>query len=176
MSGAPAAGTWEVQPASSRVSFRVKHLGFSSAAGHFDSFAGRLEVGADGTAAAGSVRVASVRTGDQQRDSLLASRFFFEAEEHPEISFASTAVERLGGGRLRIEGELTIRGRTRPLRLDAEVAEQDGRVMRLSAADVLSRAAYGLRFRGPMSAGNRAVGDRVSIELELELELLTTAL
>lgn len=167
MSGLLAPGSWEVQPGGSRVAFRVKHLGFASAEGHFESFAGRIDVTADGIAAAGSVQVASVRTGDDQRDSLLRSPLFFDAEAHPEISFASTAVEQLGSGRLRIEGELTICGQSNPLRLDAGFTEPHEGELRLSAGGELSRSAFGLRFRGPMSAGNRAVGDRVSVELEL---------
>ncbi len=167
MSSGPPPGRWEVQPGRSRVAFRAKHLGFSSAEGHFESFAGTIDVAAGGIAAAGTVQVASVRTGDDQRDSLLCSPLFFDAEAHPDISFASTAVEQLGGGRLRIEGELTICGRDNPLRLDARVVEQHERELRLTVSGELSRSAFGLRFRGPMSAGNRAVGDRVSIELDL---------
>ncbi len=166
MSGALPQGTWRVDPARSRVAFRVKHLGVSAAEGHFGSFAGTLEAGPAGIAASGTVRVESVRTGDGQRDSLLASRLFFDAERHPEIAFASSAAAELDGG-LRIDGELTIRGRACPVRLEVEVLEQDEDALRLSARAELSRSDYELRFRGPMSAGNRAVGDRVSIELEI---------
>ena len=168
MSGGLPPGRWEVQPERSRVGFRVKHLGFASAEGNFESFAGTIEVGDGEIAAAGAVQVASVRTGEEQRDSLLASHLFFGAEEHPEMTFASSAV-RQRGDRLSIEGELTIGGETRTLRLDAHVAEQDGGSARLSARGELSRRDFALRFRGPMSAGNRGVGDRVSIELDLAL-------
>jgi polyisoprenoid-binding protein YceI len=160
-------GTWRVQPERSRVGFRVKHVGFSSADGSFESFDGEIDAGPGGVAARGGVEVASIRTGDSQRDSLLASPLFFDAGQHPRIEFSSAGVEELGGGRLRIEGELTIAGRSNPLSLDARVLEQGEGELRLSASGEISRRAYALRFRGPMSAGNRAVGDRVSIELDL---------
>ena len=167
MSEALPTGTWIVQAEGSRVGFRVKHLGISSAEGDFESFAGAIEVSPDAVTARGTVRVDSIRTGDGQRDSLLASRLFFDAEHHPDIEFASTAVEQLGRGRLWIEGPLTISGSSRPVRLEAQASEQDGGGLRLKVTGELSRSDYGLRFRGPMSAGNRAVGDRVSIELDL---------
>lgn len=169
MSAGLPSGMWIVQRQGSRVRFRVKHLGIASVEGGFESFAGTIEAGPEAITARGTVRVESVRTGDSQRDSLLASGLFFDAEHHPEITFASTHVEPLGSGRLRIEGELTIAGRSNALRLDGRVLARDKDAPTLSAQGELRRSDFGLRFRGPMAAGNRAVGDRVSIELGLAL-------
>lgn len=171
MSGSLPVGTWTIDAARSSVAFQVKHLGVATVEGRFDSFAGTLEVTAEGVAARGAVRVDSVDTGDPHRDSLLLTGSFFDAETHPEISFASTGVAASSGRTLEIFGQLTMRSVTRPLTLAVTIRQgaeedRDGTLV-LSARARLSRSEYELRFRGPMAAGNRAVADGVSIALQL---------
>lgn len=165
------AGVWSIDPTRSRVAFRVKHMGVATVNGSFGSFAGTLEVTADGASAGGTVRVESIDTGDAHRDSLLRTGDFFDAEAHPEIAFTASSLRAAGRGSLQIDGDLTMRGATRPLTLAATIerepgADGDGE-LGLSATGQLSRSDYELRFRGPMAAGNRAVGDKVSISLDL---------
>ena len=85
-------GTWQVDKVHSSVEFQVKHLGIATVKGQFTEFEGTLEVGPENTVAYGTVQVASVNTREPQRDEHLRSADFFDAEQHPEISFRSTAI------------------------------------------------------------------------------------
>jgi polyisoprenoid-binding protein YceI len=99
-------GTWTVDPAHSKVGFAVKHMGIATVRGVFGEFSGSLEVG-DEIKASGSVQAASVDTNEAQRDEHLRSPDFFNAQEHAELTFTSTAIwgnERVG---LEITGQLS---------------------------------------------------------------------
>src|SRR5271163_1937025 len=85
-------GTWKVDPIHSSVEFQVKHLGIATVKGQFKEFEGTLEVTPDGVSAHGSVETASVDTREPQRDGHLRSADFFDADQHPQITFQSTSV------------------------------------------------------------------------------------
>src|SRR5208283_1047547 len=85
-------GTWKVDPVHSSVEFQVKHLGIATVKGQFKEFEGTLEVNPDGVNAQGSVQTASVDTREPQRDGHLRSADFFDADQHPQITFKSTSV------------------------------------------------------------------------------------
>src|SRR5688500_9607471 len=104
-------GTWAVDPAHSRVEFRVKHLGIANGRGHFGQFEGTREVGEEAEGRAyGTVLASSVDTNDPKRDAHLRSEDFFEVERHPQISFESISIEPTGADTFLITGELTLRG------------------------------------------------------------------
>ena len=166
-------GTWAVDPAHSRVEFQVKHLGIATVRGHFAKFAGTLELGEDGAAKAyGTVDVASVNTNDEGRDAHLRSPDFFDAEQHPEITFESKAITRTGDETFEIAGDLTLRGVTRELTLQAEVTgtEQDpwgNERLGLEATGELDRADYGITFNQALGSGNVLVSDKVKLHLDI---------
>ena len=115
------AGTWQIDPAHSSLEFQVRNMGLVTVKGFFSDFEGALEVDADGaTRAEGTVQAASVHTRSEKRDQHLRSADFFDVERFPEIAFRVTEVEPDDGG-LRVAGELTIKGITRPIELRAEV-------------------------------------------------------
>src|SRR5215212_5864774 len=116
-------GTWNIDPAHSSVEFQVKHLGIATVKGHFSQFEGALEIGAEGIPAKayGSVKVDSVDTREEQRDAHLRSPDFFDAENHPELTFTSTAIEPVDEDTFTVTGDLTIHGVTQAVTLDAEV-------------------------------------------------------
>lgn len=168
-------GTWKIDPAHTRVGFSVKHMGISTARGEFESFDGTLEIGDDLTTSRvlGTVDVASVNTKEAARDEHLRSADFFDAEHHPQITFASTAIEPAGDDRVTITGELTIRGVTNVETFEAEIHGTDtdpwgGERVGLEVRGEISRAAYGIRFNQALGSGNALVGDRVRIALDIE--------
>ncbi|MDE3130837.1 MAG: YceI family protein, partial [Acidobacteriota bacterium] len=115
-------GTYSVDPAHSNVGFEVRHMGIATVRGSFKKFEGSVQ--ADGALKlAGSVEVASIDTGDQNRDGHLQSPEFFDAPQFPQITFTSTGTEPAGNGEIKLNGEITIKGTTRPIELVGEIAE-----------------------------------------------------
>ena len=165
-----AALRWEIDPRRSRVRFSVKHLMVATIRGEATRFEGTLEGDGSGlTRASGTVEVAGLRTGDPKRDEVLLGRDFFDAADHPRIRFASSRIEPAGAGRVRIAGELTIRGRTHEVGFEAEHGPLDGgsETVELRARGELSRERFGVTGGGVIEAAGAAVSDRVAVELEL---------
>jgi len=166
-------GTWTVDPAHSNVDFSVKHLGIATVRGAFNEFEGTFEVGEDGSAKArGTVQTASIDTNEDKRDDHLRSEDFFHAELHPELSFESTEIRPLGDDSFLIHGELTMRGVTRPIALEAEVqgTEIDPWGNERVALDVrgqLNRGEWGLTWNQVLGSGNMLVSDKVKLSLDI---------
>src|ERR1700694_4285887 len=95
-------GTYEVDPAHSSVGFDVRHMGIATVRGAFRRFQGTLDATGEAPVLRGSVEVASIDTGEEQRDAHLTAPDFFDAETPPEISFHSTASEPLEDGKIRL--------------------------------------------------------------------------
>lgn len=168
------AGTWRVDAAHSSVGFSVKHLGLARVRGWFSAFEGelRVEPGSGDLAAEGSVQVASLDTRHEQRDAHLRSPAFFDAARHPRITFQVTGVDGLGDSRFRVYGDLTIRGKRRPVVLVAEVVgtgvDAHGRdVVAIEARGAIDRREFGMSFDEVAPAGNALVSDEVRLELDL---------
>jgi polyisoprenoid-binding protein YceI len=169
-------GTWTVDPVHTTVGFTARHAGVANVRGSFGTFAGALELAPDGTVTAhGTVAVASVDTGVRQRDDHLRSADFFDADRHPEMAFTAHDVV-VAGEDVRVRGDLTLRGVTRPLELHGELAgpaHDDEGALRvgLSLHGELSRSAYGMRFNHALGGGNVLVGDKVRLELDVSAVL-----
>lgn len=116
-------GTYNIDPKHSGVGFEVRHMGIATVRGAFRRFQGTLDATSDAPVLQGAVEVASVDTGEEQRDAHLASPEFFDAEQHPEITFHTTAIEPTNEGSIRLQGEITIKGTTKPIELVGQVAE-----------------------------------------------------
>jgi polyisoprenoid-binding protein YceI len=164
------AGTWVLDEARSEAAFRVRHLGVATQRGRFDRVEGTIRIDARTLHVRGSVQCASVRTGDEQRDGALLSADLFDAERHPRISFTCDCAAPTAGETLEIEGELTIRGLSRPLRLSTTwELRGDGTAagarLEARARGALRRSDYGLRFPGP--GGDALVGETVKIAIEI---------
>ena len=173
-------GTWNIDPAHSTVEFQVKHLGIATVKGYFSDFHGVLEVGGEGIPAKayGSVKVESVDTREPQRDAHLRSADFFDAETHPELSFASTAIEPVDEDTFKVTGELTIHGVTQTVTFDAELqgVEQDPWGNERFAVEVtgqIKRSDFGMTFNQALGSGNMLVGDKVTMSLEISAILQT---
>jgi polyisoprenoid-binding protein YceI len=118
------AGRWQLDPQRSSVAFRTGHLwGLIKVKGHFDGFAGRLDLSAD-PAIELTIDAASVHTGNRKRDEHLRSGDFFDAESHPTVQFVSESAA-LVGDMLKVRGRLFARDQSIPLELDAQVRVLD---------------------------------------------------
>ncbi len=169
-----AQGTWNVDPAHSSVEFQVRHMGIATVKGFFGTFAGKLEVGGtlDQSVAEGTVDVNSVNTREEARDGHLKSPDFFDAANHPEITFRSTSFAAGAKGAMAIEGDLTIRGVTKPIRLEAVVDGPDtdpwgNERVGIEALGTINRSDYEMKFNQALGSGNMLVSDKVNIVLQI---------
>jgi polyisoprenoid-binding protein YceI len=149
-------------------------MGVSTVRGEFREFEGVLEVDESGDMRArGTVQAASVVTNQDQRDEHLRSADFFDVENHPEIAFESTSIERLDDENYAIVGDLTIHGVTRSIELNAElggvdVGMQDERRTGLEITGQLSRRDFEMKFNAALGSGNAVVADKVKLALDVE--------
>jgi len=167
-------GTWNVDAGHSKVGFAVKHMGIATVRGEFTEFEGTTEVGEDlSTARArGTVTVQSVDTNEAQRDEHLRSPDFFDAAQHPELSFESTSIEALDEDEFRITGNLTFHGVTNEIVLHAELQGTDtdpwgNERVGLEVTGQLSRGDYGMKFNQALGSGNLLVADKVKLALDI---------
>jgi polyisoprenoid-binding protein YceI len=170
------AGTWAIDPVHSEVSFTVRHMMVSKVRGRFDTFEGTIVTGAtplDSTVNA-TVELSSINTGQEQRDAHIRSADFFEVEKHPTMTFASTGV-RAAGGDFLLDGDLTLKGVTKPVTFTLEVSgfgpdAYGGTRVGFSATTEINRSEFNVNFNGPIPGvpGGVAVSEKVTINLEIE--------
>ena len=167
-------GTWAADTAHSSIGFSVKHLGIATVRGSFGEFEGTLEVGDDLASAKvkGSAKVDSIDTSEPQRDAHLKSADFFDAENHPELTFESTSVREIDGETFEITGDLTMHGVTKPITLKAEVqgTETDpwgNERVGLEITGKLERSDWNMKFNQALGSGNLMVSDTVKLALDI---------
>lgn len=168
-------GEWSLDKAHTKIGFVAKHLMVSKVRGHFESFDGTIEVADDLSDSKIEVTLdaASVDTGASDRDQHLRSADFLDVENYPELSFQSTQISR-HGETWKITGDLTIRGETRPVTLDAsfEGAATDpwgNEHIGFSAYTTLEREDWGLTWNARLEGGGWLVSKEVDIEIEGQL-------
>ena len=165
------AGTWKVDPTHSSVGFEVKHMMISTVRGQFREFDGTLEAAEDDPAhsrAWGSVEVASIETGNAERDEHLRSPDFFDADRYPEIRFASTRIAHVEGGTYHVWGDLTVKDVTREVEITATVegAGQDpwgAERVGIAIRGEIDRTEFGLRWQQKLATGGLLVGEKVRV-------------
>lgn len=166
-------GTWAIDPSHSSISFSVKHMVIATVRGRFTDFDGSLTASADGAQTiTGAIRAASIDTNEPQRDGHLRSADFFDTDVHPEIRFASHRVEPAGDDRYRIVGDLTIKGTTREVVLDAQVngAGVDpygNERVALEVRGTVKRKDFGLNWNQILETGGVLVGETITLTLDL---------
>ena len=165
---------WNLDTTHSAAEFAVKHLMISTVKGHFRTFTGTGETDANGilTSATLTIDVNSLSTNVDARDNHLRSPDFFDAANHPRITFVSTAIEQKGTD-ITITGNLTIRGVTKPVTLKGEitpaVTDPWGNARSaLAVTTKINRKDWGLTWNQALEAGGWAVGDEVKISVEFE--------
>lgn len=168
------AGTWDIDPVHSEVSFSVRHMMVSKVRGRFTGFTGEITTGDD--VAASSVRAeidaTSIDTSNAQRDGHVRSADFFDVENHPTWRFTSTAT-RVAGGDLAVDGDLTIKGVTRPVTLNLEVGgfgpdAFGGTRVGFTGSTTINRSDFGVDISLPIDGGGVVVSEKVQIGMEIE--------
>ncbi|CAM2939611.1 YceI family protein [Saccharomonospora xinjiangensis] len=165
------AGTWTIDPVHSNVSFVVRHLGVTRVRGRFTELGGEITTGENilDSSVTATMQAASIDTTNQQRDDHVRSTDFLDVENHPTLSFRSTGI-RADGDDYLIDGELTLRGVTRPVTLTAELGgfgdglTEGGKVLGVSARTEIKRSDFGVGGNIPTAV----VSDKVVIELDIE--------
>ena len=167
-SGVLPRGQWCVDPSRSRVAFTVRKLGAGTVRGRFADADGDLVVDDGRLSASGRVRVASIATGNEDRDAHLCSPRFFAAEAFPQIAFESREVVAIDRRSLRIRGDLTIRDQVREIELIAALPAGLDVEPRIEVSGEIDRRDFGLVWNRAIEATG-AVATTIGIELDLQL-------
>ncbi|MBI4336552.1 MAG: YceI family protein [Chloroflexi bacterium] len=168
---------WVVDPVHSAIEFAAKHMMVATVRGRFPNFEVALdldEARPENSRVEARIQAASIETKEAKRDAHLRSADFLEAEKHPVLTFKSRRIEPKGKGRYAVVGDLTIRGVTREVALDATYTDVvkdpwGGYRAGVTAETAINRKDFGLTWNLALEAGGLLVGDTVKISIELEL-------
>jgi polyisoprenoid-binding protein YceI len=171
-------GTWKLDPTHSEIAFSVRHLAISKVKGVFEQFDVTVtapEDPEDATVQA-TIEIASVNTKQAQRDQHLRTSDFFAADEHPQMRFVSTALRAQEDGEFVLEGDLTLRGVTRPVTLKGEFGgiTVDGYGQTKAGVEAktkINRHDFGVSWNAALEAGGMTLGDDVTITFDLQFVL-----
>ena len=173
------AGTWEIDPTHSDVSFAVRHMMVSKVRGYFRSFSGEIVTATDPAQSSvhATIDMDSIDTRQEQRDAHIKSADFFDVGNHTVMEFRSTAVRNHREDWV-VEGDLTIKGITKPVTLALELNgfgpdAYGGTRAGFSGKTEISRKEFGVDIDMPMDGGGVVVGDKIDVELEIEAVLRT---
>jgi polyisoprenoid-binding protein YceI len=174
----PAVGTYALDVSHTNLGFTVRHMAVSKVRGSFPKFEGTLEIAEKPEDSKVSVTIdaVSVDTRDENRDNHLRTNDFFDVENHPTWTFVSTAIKPVNATEWEVEGDLTIRGTTKPVTLDTtlEGVVKDpygNHRVGFSAKTTINREDFGVAFGAVMEAGGLVVAKKVDIEIEAEAVL-----
>jgi polyisoprenoid-binding protein YceI len=165
---------WTLDPAHSQIEFAVKHMMITTVRGQFRKFTVDVdfdEERPERSTVVAHIDASSIETGMEARDVHLRSADFFDVEKYPELTFHSTHVKAAADG-YQIRGDLTIRGETRPVTLEAQIGGvvanlQGGRRAAFDATTKISRKAFGLTWNVALESGGFLVGDDIKISIDL---------
>jgi polyisoprenoid-binding protein YceI len=167
-------GTWNIDPSHSSVNFVVRHLMVSKVRGSFGTFTGTITIDDNHLASSvtASVDMASVTTGDADRDAQLRNNDFFAVAQYPTMTFTSTEV-RPDGGDYVLVGDLTIKGVTKQVELELEFdgVSPDpwgGTRAGFSAEGEIDRRDFGVEWNMVLDTGALMVGEKVKISLDIQ--------
>ena len=170
-------GEWTIDAAHTDIGFSVRHLMVSKVKGSFSQFSGKIVTAADPLASTAelSVDLGSIDTRNDDRDAHLRSGDFFHAEAHPTMTYRTTEVRHRGDG-FDVDGELTIKGVTRPVTLNVDFNgiggdPWGGTRIGLSARGEISRSEFGISFNMPLEGGGVMIGDKIQLLIEVEASL-----
>jgi polyisoprenoid-binding protein YceI len=172
-------GTWDVDTVHSEVSFVIRHMVVSKVRGRFDKFEATIVTAENplDSSVEATIEAGSINTVQEQRDDHIRSADFLDAENHPNITFVSRTV-RPSGAKFLIDGDLTIRGVTKPVTLEVEVNgfgpdAFGGTRAGFTATAEIDRTDFGVSYNGPIPGADNAMvlSDKVALHIEIEAVL-----
>lgn len=168
---------WTIDASHSNIQFTVSHMVVAEVTGRFKEFSGTVTASkddfSDGKAQV-TIKVNSIDTDNTKRDEHLKSADFFDSEKYPEMTFTSTGVRIASGNKYIITGNLTMKGVTRSIELDAVYRGQvkdpwGGTRAGWKAKSSLDRFDYGLTWNKAIEAGGLVVGREINLDFNIEL-------
>ena len=173
------AGTWDIDPVHSHVGFVARHLMLSKVRGNFTKVEGQI-ITADNpleSSATATIDMTSFNTGNEQRDGDVKGENFLDVANHPTMTYRTTGI-RQDGEVIIADGELTIKGITRPVELAVEVNgfgsdPYGGTRAGLSAIGEINRTDWGITANMALPTGGVVVGERIQLVIEIEASLKT---
>ena len=172
----PEPGTWTIDAAHSAVTFTARHLMIAKVRGRFTDVSGTVVVDRipERSTVGVTIQAASIDTSEPKRDEHLRSPDFFDVENHPSLMFQSTSFRRTGEVTFELEGDLTIRGVTKPVVLRGEYDGLAGdpwgnQRAAFTASTEIDREAWGLTWNQALETGGVLVGRKVKIDIEVSL-------
>jgi len=167
-------GTWTADAAHSHVGFTVRHMVVSKVRGSFDKFEATVTIADDPlqSSVEATIDLASINTGDEGRDGHVKGGDFFDIEQYPTMVFTSTGI-RPNGSDYYLDGDLTIKGVTKPVTLELEFngVTKDpwgGTRAGFSATGEVNRGDYGISYNAALETGGVLIGEKLKIEIEIE--------
>ena len=170
------AGTWNLDPTHTHIGFTVRHMMVAKVRGSFNDFTAEISIGEDplDSTLSAVVQMASIDTGNGDRDGHLRTNDFFAIDEFPTMSLVSTGFVDNGGGSYTMNADLTIKGVTKPVAFDLEFdgVGQDpwgNTKAGFSATATINRKDFGIEWNAPLETGGVLVGEQVKIEIDAEI-------
>jgi len=168
---------WQIDPVHSQIQFSVRHMMLAKVRGQFDKFSGTVnldEANPEASTVDIQIEAASINTREPQRDAHLRSPDFFHAEKHPTLAFKSKRVDVKDAHHAVVIGDLTIRDVTKEVALDVEYMGQSKTPFGTTnagfeATTKINRKDFGLTWNAVLETGGVAVGDEITITIDLEL-------
>lgn len=168
--------TWNLDAGHSDITFRIRHLVISTVSGKFKSFSSVAKTTDDDFSTAEitfEAEIASIDTGVEQRDAHLRSDDFFNSEAFPKLTFVSTAVRKVDDENYAIDGNLTLRGVTKPITFQAEYGgiakDPYGQIKAgFEVSGKINRSEFGLTWNALTEAGGAVVSDEVKLHANVQ--------
>jgi polyisoprenoid-binding protein YceI len=168
--------SWVIDSVHSHVGFSVRHMMVTTVRGQFKQYSATFNLDPKDFARstfAGEIEVTSIDTGNADRDNHLRSNDFFDAPNHPKITFASTGIEQKSDTEYAVHGDLTIRGVKKPVTLEVEYLGTSKNpygktVAGLHVHGTINRKDFGVNFNAILETGGVAVAEKVKLELDLQ--------
>jgi polyisoprenoid-binding protein YceI len=170
--------TWQIDPAHTAAGFSVKHMMIATVRGQFKGVTGTVnwdDQDIDKSSVDVTIDATTVDTGEPKRDADLKSPNFLDVTTYPTITFKSTKIEKISSGKMKVTGNLTIRGVTKSVVLSVEgpsgaIKDPYGKTrVALNATTTVNRMDYGVKWNAKLDGGGMVVSDNVDITIDLEM-------